>query len=131
MDGLKGGVGVVVGQVATRKVSGLATKYIPGMSTGTIAYIGSSLIGAVVSAMVAHKFARRWATPITYGAFAEVVSRGLAQTPIAGYLSDTPTAVTRLRARPGLGALGPGGGMGAYPLMGAYPENGIPEGVAA
>lgn len=106
VDGLKDGAGVVGGQVATRKVAQLARQYVPGMSStsGPLAVL-PTLAGAVVTSFVARKALPRFSRTITAGAFAEVITGALAQTPVSAMLSGYAPVVPGLRAWPARAAL--------------------------
>lgn len=109
----KGGVGVVVGQQATRKLGALAKQYVPGMTTATgpMALI-PTLLAAIGTSIAARKFARQWAPFIAAGAFSEVINGGLALTPASSFLSAYPRVV----------------GVSAWPAVGAGGNAALPAG---
>ena len=124
VQGLKDGVAVVGGQVATRKVKGAITGMLPASTAATVAKgpgaIALSIASAVVVSLIAKKALPSQARMITAGAFSETINCALAQTPIAPYLSAFPrrrVAATPLRAWPGNRVIAQRAGVAAWPGM--------------
>lgn len=130
---LKNGGAVFVGGVATRKIRGAITGMLPAATqtqvAGAAGQVGLSIVGAVVTAMAARKFAGSYAKFVAAGAFAEAIACGVAQTPIAPFLAAFPVRASapRVAAYPAVRAVGVRAypttalpvrsGMNAYPTM--------------
>lgn len=95
MEDGKNGLGVVAGQVVTRKISSAAAAMLPAPAAGSavekIQNIGLRLGAAALTAFLARKFAPRGlAAFVAAGAFGEAINWGLAQTPVAPFLGALP-----------------------------------------
>ncbi len=121
MEGLKDGVAVSVGQIATKKLGGIVQQYVPGLSgSGTAQAIGSKALAAVGTALIVRKVFPRGARMIAAGAFSEVVNAAVAATPVGATLGlsawPAPVAPTRgIRAWTPAPAL-PAAGVRAWPV---------------
>lgn len=113
---LKNGAGVVLGQVAVRKIRGAVTGMLPAATQTTVAtgagHVALSLAAAITASVAARKFAPGYARYVAAGAMSEVLNGVLATTPIAPFLSAFPRRVpVRVPAR----------GVNAWPAAPAMP----------
>lgn len=121
---LKAGASAFVGGVVTRKIRGAVTGMLPATAQaqvqGAAGQVGLSVVGAIVTSLVARRFAPGYARFIAAGAWSEAISCGVAQTPIASYLGAySPTRRIRVAAYPRVGV--GGGRVAAYPALTATP----------
>jgi len=132
---LKNGAGVVLGQVAVRKIRGAVSGMLPATSQATVSagagHVALSLAAAIVASVAARKAAPNYARYIAAGAMSEVLNGVLATTPIAPFLSAFPRRVpVRMPGRgnvnawpaaPQMPAALPGGRVGARSGVAAWP----------
>lgn len=109
VDGLVNGGLVVLGQVAARKIRGAAQGVLPAttnVSSG-MAGVVTSLVAAVGVSIATHFVPKRLlstarAAHVVAGAFSEAWNQGIAQTPLAPYMSAFPRPTVVRIARPNL-----------------------------
>lgn len=133
---LKNGAGVVLGQVAVRKIRGAVTGMLPAATQTTVAtgagHVALSLAAAITASVAARKFAPGYARYVAAGAMSEVLNGVLATTPIAPFLSAFPrrvpvrmpagrNGVNAWPAAPSMPAALPGGRVGARSGFAAWP----------
>ena len=128
-QGLKDGAVITVGQIATRKLSGLASNYVPGLSPinadgskNLIGIVGSRLAAGLVIGFASRRLAPQYSRLLVASAMSEVINAGLAASPAAPFLGAMPIIrrpgvsgyVRNNPARPGVT---PGGRVGAWPVI--------------